>query len=696
MHRSKLKTFALLSCVCTALTGLQAAPASAHPAAFTIEQIMGAPYPSSLTAAPAGGAVAWVFDTQGVRNVWAAAPRDGVKARPITDFSKDDGYDIDGLAWSSDAKAVAFTRGGSLEDDLPANIISSPEGPTPKAVWIAFTSGGAPRRIGAGQDPQFSPDGARLVFSQGQKILITSGDGAAAPGPLLVDQGRIRSMLWSPDGRKLAFVSNRGSHALVGVYDLAKKDIVWLSPSLDHDGQPVFSPDGSKIAFIRVPEERGAEFISHRAGEPWSIWLADASTGVGRRMWVADPGPGSVFHPTLSAQNLLWTAHDQLVFPWEKTGWLQLYALPLAGGGARALTSGEFEVSYMAAGGDRRRVVLSSGQSDINRMHVWTVDVDGGRATRVADEPDIEANPALTADGGVFALRSSATESLQPVVWTQKRWEKLAPESVPATFPSSKLIAPQAITFIAKDGQEAKAQIFVPNDGAATHPAILFFHGGPRRQMLLGFHHMDAYNWMYSENEYFASKGYIVLSVNYRGGIGYGLNYREADNFGPDGGSELNDLLGAVSYLQSRKDVNAKKIGIWGASYGGLMTALGLSRASGSIAAGVDYAGLYNWDTFLAGVGAPIEGAAAKSRAVASSPIATIDQWRSPVLIVQADDDRNVPSHQATELIEDLRSRGVDHDEIMIPNEIHDLLRHHSWLTLFNAADAYFDRKLMN
>jgi dipeptidyl aminopeptidase/acylaminoacyl peptidase len=82
------------------------------------------------------------------------------------------------------------------------------------------------------------------------------------------------------------------------------------------------------------------------------------------------------------------------------------------------------------------------------------------------------------------------------------------------------------------------------------------------------------------------------------------------------------------------------------------MTALGLARASDALAAGVDYAGLYDWATFMSSVGEPIEGAEANQRAVESSPIATIEKWRSPVLVVQADDDRNVPSQQATELIE--------------------------------------------
>jgi dipeptidyl aminopeptidase/acylaminoacyl peptidase len=205
---------------------------------------------------------------------------------------------------------------------------------------------------------------------------------------------------------------------------------------------------------------------------------------------------------------------------------------------------------------------------------------------------------------------------------------------------------------------------------------------------------MGAYAWMYALNEYFVAEGYIVLSVNYRGGIGYGRDYREAENFGPGGGSELNDLLGAISFLQGRKDIDSHRLGIWGGSYGGLMTALGLARASDALVAGVDYAGLYNWSTFLSSVGEPIEGAEANQRAVDSSPIATIEKWRSPVLVVQADDDRNVPSQQATELIEGLRSHNVEHDEIIIPNEIHDLARYSSWIRLFNAADAYFAKHL--
>src|SRR5206468_1901806 len=312
----------------------------------------------------------------------------------------------------------------------------------------------------------------------------------------------------------------------------------------------------------------------------------------------------------------------------EKSGWLHLYAVPVQGGTARALTVGKFEVIHVVFSQDRKRLVYSSTQDDTDRMHIWTVDAEHGSAVRTGQSHAIEDLPQIGADGALFALQSDGDQPLHPVVLSAgEQWRRLAPKRT--------------------------------------------------------------YSWIYAFNQYLVAEGYIVLSVNYRGGTGYGLDYREADDLGPGGGSELNDLLGAITYLRGRQDVDSHRLGIWGPSYGGLMTALGLARASDALAAGVDYSGIHNWSTYE-----PIDGADANRRAVESSPIATIDQWHSPVLLVQADDDSVVPFQQAAELIEGLRSHNIDHDVIMIPNEIHDMARYSSWMMLFNAADVYFNRHL--
>lgn len=659
---------------------------------FTIEDVIGTPFPSSLVAAPVGRSAAWVFNDHGARNIWVV---DGGQARPITAFAKDDGYDVGELAWSSDARQIAFTRGGTLEDDAPSNIDSRPEGTASREIWMVPLAGGEARKLGAGHNASFSPDGQRLVYLEKRQIFgVDLNDGSRQPRVLLNDAGTIHSITWSPDGRRLAFVSDRGAHALVGVYDIGSKRISWIAPSLDVDNDPVFSPDGMKIAFIRTPAGARRRSVDRRAGIPWSIWVADVSSGSGRRAWVADTGPGSVFHSTLSEQNLFWTAQGQLVFPWEKTGWLLPYAVAEGGGAARLLAPGAFETAYMTLSPDRRRLVYSSNQNDIDRLHVWTVDPTRGVPTALVAHGDgIEAYPAVAADGTIFALRGGATTPLHPAVLARGQWQAVVPSALAAAVPSTEMVIPQSVTFKAKDGLDVHAQLFLPKGGAGRHSAIMFYHGGPSRQMLAGFHYMGAYSWMYGLNEYWASKGYVVLSVNYRGGIGYGLNYREAKDFGANGASEVNDLLGAVSYLQNRSDVDTGHIGIWGGSYGGLMTAYGFAHASDAIAVGVDYAGVYNFvssPSFAASAG----DAELMRRGVASSPKASVDRWRSPVLIVTADDDRNVAYTQSTELMTDLRARGVDHEVLVLPNEVHDLTKFSSWTTLFNAADRYLTRYL--
>ena len=672
--------------------------ARAQPAAFPLNDVTQAPYPYDMVAASAGSAVAWVFDTKGCRNIWVADPSHGAKARQITPYTDCDGFNIRDLAWSPDTKSIAFTRGENLWDENPVNVNSSPEGPMPKEVWVVATAGGVPYKVGEGDSPSFSPDGSRLLFVDKKRIMTVavSGDGDAKP--LLIDQGTVDSLTWAPDGKRLAFVSHRGNHSLIGVYNFADQTIVWLSPSLDYDSSPAFSPDGARIAFIHVLAEKAlSDYFSQRSGRPWSIWTADVKTGQGRRVWIADAGAGSVFHPTSSATNLFWAKQDDLVFPWEKSGWLHLYAVPVQGGTVRALTRGKFEVTYVVLSRDRERLVYSSAQDDIDRFHIWTVDVEHGSAARTDQSHAIEDVPRIGADGTLFALQSDGNQPLHPVVLSAGgQWQPLALEAIPSSFPSSKLVMPQAVTFPAKDGQQTHAQLFLPRETTSKlHPAILFFHGGPQLQMLLGFNtDSREHNWMYAFNQYLAAKGYIVLSVNYRGGTGYGLDYREAENLGPGGGSELNDILGAITYLRGRQEVDSHRLGIQGDSYGGFMAELGLARASDALAAGVDYAGIYNWSTFLSSVGQPIDADDANRRAVDSSPIATIGQWHSPVLLVKADSDLDVPLQQSTALIEDLRSNKIDHDVIMVPNEIHVMARYSSWMMLFNAADVYFDRHL--
>lgn len=273
----------------------------------------------------------------------------------------------------------------------------------------------------------------------------------------------------------------------------------------------------------------------------------------------------------------------------------------------------------------------------------------------------------------------------------------LAPAAVPAGFPSDDLVVPQLVTFKAPDGATIHAQLFVPRGRTAPGPALLFFHGGPTdRQMFAAWDPFETHSHLYESSQYFANHGYVVLSVNYRGGTGYGFEYREPPRFGAGGASELDDIIGAAKYLQSRADVDPKRLGVWGGSYGGRMTLLALAEAPQYFAAGASYSGIYDWVTMpeFEVNGAQPGNEATVKLAYDSGPVAHMDKWRAPVLLMLGDADPIVNIQQTTALAAVLRRKRIPVDVLVIPDEVHFLLKESSWNTVFDATRAYFDRHL--
>jgi dipeptidyl aminopeptidase/acylaminoacyl peptidase len=307
----------------------------------------------------------------------------------------------------------------------------------------------------------------------------------------------------------------------------------------------------------------------------------------------------------------------------------------------------------------------------------------------------------VASDGKAVALlRSDARRPASPaIIAGPEELRDLAPDAIPPVFPSEQLAEPQQVIFSGADGMPMHGQLFLPKNAGdgARYPAVVLFHGGSRRQMPLGWHYMSYYHNAYAMNQYLASRGYAVLSVNYRSGIGYGMEFREALNYGATGASEFNDVLGAGLYLRGRPDVDPKRIGLWGGSYGGYLTALGLARASDLFAAGVDLHGVHDWNLAIPNfVPAydPTKNPDAARLAYESSPIASVKTWRSPVLLIHGDDDRNVPFRETMQLLEALRKQGVEFQTLVFPDEIHAFLTYARWLEAYHAAADFFDRKL--
>ena len=685
---------------------LAVAPALVVAQTFTLEQVMSAPFPSGMVAAPTGTRVAWVQNDEGERNIWVAEGPD-FRAWQLTTYTGDDGQELGSLVFTPDGSRLVFVRGGApnRQGEIP-NPALFPD-PAERAIWSIPVDGGAPVKLAEASGPVMSPEGDVVAYSRSRAVWTVPVDGSDDPTRQFSVRGGAASLRWSPGGAKIAFISNRGDHAFLGVFDKASRTIVYVDPSIDRDAYPAWSPDGSKIAFVRLPRRGGGlPFSPVRTAPPWSIRIADVAAQSSIEIWRAEPGVGSAFHGVVASNPIFWGADDRVVFPWERDGWVHLYSVPARGGAATHLTPGAFEVEDVVITPDRSEIMFSSNQDDIDRRHLWRVSVTGGPARSLTTGRGIEWSPRVTGDGAAVAfLAAGATiPAHAEVVRTGRRttddgrrW--LARETLLPDFPSDQLVEPEQVIFSAADGMRIHGQLFLPPDlrDGERRPAAIFFHGGSRRQMLLGFHYRGYYHNAYALNQYLASEGYVVLAVNYRSGTGYGMEFREALNYGATGGSEFNDVMGAGLYLQNRPDVDPDRIGLWGGSYGGYLTAMGLARSSDLFAAGVDIHGVHDWNVGINNFRPDYDVndyPEFARTAFESSPMADIDTWRSPVLVIHGDDDRNVKFAETVTLVEALRERSVEVEQLIFPDEVHGFLMHRSWMAAYRAAADFFDRKL--
>ena len=699
-----------------------ALPAARAQSSFTVEQIMNFSFPSELVAAAQGSRVAWVFDSKGVRNVWVADGPDYVhSAHQLTLYTADDGQPIAGLRLTPDGKTVVYALGTELNDaGESANPSSTVKGVTQQV--FAVTVDGAdqsPRLLGemgcpeeGCEDIEISPDSTQALWSAKKKIWLAGIDGKQQAKELAHVRGDANSPKWSPDGKHIAFVSDRGTHNLIAIYDFGGDPLVssvrYLAPSVDKDLMPRWSPDGKWVAFIRTPgAETKLPLIPVRPN-PWSIWIADAATGKGHLLWRSGETLDDSLPEINPDDSFRFAADGRIVFASERDGRDHLYSIAADGVAPTLLTPGDFDVEDVTISADKKTIIYSSNQDDVDRRHIWRVAVSGGSPQQALTSGEtIEWTPVQTGDGkSILCLGSTATSPAMPYEITaagpgKNDREMLAPRALPSDFPSASLVVPKQVIFKSEDGLTLHGQLFLPPHASGKLPGLVFTHGGPPRQMMLGFHYMDYYHNAYAENEYLASRGYAVLSVNYRLGIMYGRAFRNPPNTIWRGAAEYKDVVAAGKYLQSLPEVDPAKIGLWGGSYGGFLTAMGLARDSQLFKAGVDFHGVHDWSVFLTQrpyfgslATRPPDMDAAVKLAWDSSPDASIVKWKSPVLLIQGDDDRNVPFSQTVDLVQRLRAQHVPFEQIVLPDEIHGFLMWKTWVRVYQATADFFDRTL--
>jgi dipeptidyl aminopeptidase/acylaminoacyl peptidase len=464
----------------------------------------------------------------------------------------------------------------------------------------------------------------------------------------------------------------------------AEREIRWSMPVVSEDGKLV-------VASARSADNK----------DRWFVTL-DPASGKSKvidtlhdEAWIRELGFGGSSVEFLPDGKRVW-------FLSERDGWMHLYTLDVSADDARArqLTEGKWEIASAELAADGKKFHITSTENHPGERHLYTVPIEGGARTKITSmtgSNDATVSPDESTLGLVYSYSTKPPEVFimpnKPGAQARQITTTPTPEWL-----AFKWIDPKVITFKARDGVEVYSRLFTPEMIGArrdpSRPAVVFVHGAGYLQN--AHKYWSTYFREYMFHNLLASRGYVVLDVDYRASSGYGRDWRTAI-YRHMGGKDLEDVVDGAKYLVAKEGVDPKRIGVYGGSYGGFITLMAMFTTPDVFAAGAALRPVTDWARYNHGYTSNILNIPQKDAEAyrKSSPIYFAEGLKGALLILHGMVDVNVHFQDSVRLAQRLIELRKENWELApYPVEDHGFVEETSWADEYKRILKLFEQNL--
>lgn len=675
-------------------------------APITLDEVLNLKYLETWSWSPDGKFIGYILDDGGQRDVWVVDPASGEEAqvsaakRAVSSFTWHpsevkivyvaDGNLMtaayDGGSWKSkaltqtadrestpvyspDGRYLCFIRNGEVwmrDEDTHAVRSFSPR----KAAVV-------PRSFGSGEAVGWSPRSDLLYYN----FRDTDGFmhvGVSSPAGTLLwrstwRDGPVAGLSWVAD-RKLLLArhSDRG---------LVREFCVVEIPSDVEDTQTDIASGNFTAAPSTVQLDERVIYRQEARGTPGDLRVSGA--------WCEPSG-------------------DRILLISEDDGWAHLYMSDLLGAEAQQMTFGECEdFGHMgdepAWSPDGRYVCYASNRGSSGERQLWILDTEEGASRQLTDFEGTNVQPKWSPDGSQIAfvhcdpyrsadlwiLPFDPSDLASPVTEVRQLIR-----TMPLSWTPDKCIVAEEVTYEGAQDWTIHGYLMTPptpENDSTKYPALVWVHGGPIRQMRHGFHPSRSYAFFYALSQYLAHRGYATLMINFRGGIGYGREFRNG-LFRKMAVDDVVDVVSGGQYLKSLPSVDEERVGVWGISYGGYMTLAALTQYPEEFRMGINIAGIWDfaqWNQWIreehgrqmGGFEVFFDGSPEENpeQYRIGSPCTHRDGLQRPLINFHGTADANVDFAQMDRIVKDCLQLGREYEAYYYPDEVHMFAHRRTW-----------------